>query len=114
MLFNFKLTPHFTKTRQNQWINFIESFVWAFADTLIIALAYGIHYRFDQFQQFLVKTVMKNENFMTQEMWRKLRVDFIQLIELVYFVDSWISILTFVSLGHNMFIIVLKVYNALK
>lgn len=58
--------------------------------------------------------MLENEVFMSAGSWRKLRVDFVQLIELVYSIDSWLSFLILICLGHNMLIIVLKIFNAFQ
>lgn len=91
----------------------LETYAWTFTDAFVIILAIGITYRLCQFQNYIEKHLMNHEGLMASPLtWRKLRVDFVQLIELIYFIDSWISLSILITLGHNMLLIVLKIFNA--
>jgi hypothetical protein len=76
-------------------------------------MAMGINFRFNQFNDYFYH-VLRNENLMTKATWRDLRVHYFQLIDLVYFIDHHVSLLILFSLGHNMLVLLVKIFSALK
>lgn len=76
-------------------------------------LAIGVKFRFNQFNLRL-KAITRDENLMTELNFRKMRIHFFKLIDLVFFVDSQLSSLILVSFGHSMLVIMVKVFSALK
>jgi hypothetical protein len=76
-------------------------------------LAMGIKFRFSQFNQYF-SHVSDDMESMTPDTFRSLRVDYYKLIELVHFVDSRVSTLIMMSLGHNMLVLIVKIFSALK
>lgn len=91
----------------------LQQFCWNYGDIFIILLSLGISFRFKQFNDYF-RFVLNNEHLMTQSTWRELRIHYFQLVDLVYFVDSHVSGLILISLGHNMLIIIVKIFNAFK
>lgn len=91
----------------------MQAVAWSYSDILILMLALGVKFRFNQFQ-LRFKFISKDENLMDEMSFRKLRIHFFKLIELVHYVDSQISTLILLSLGHNMFVIMVKIFSALK
>lgn len=51
---------------------------------------------------------------MTDLNFRNMRIHFFKLIDLVYFVDAQVSSLILISVGHNMIVIMVKIFSALK
>jgi Trehalose receptor len=96
-----------------QWVNLLQQFSWNYGDIFVMLLAIGISFRFKQFNDYF-QHVLKNENLMTKSTWRDMRVHYFQLVDLVYFIDARISTLILLSLGHNMLVLVLKIFNAFK
>jgi len=97
-----------------EWINLLQAFAWSFSDVLVILMAIGITTRFNQFYNRF-QSILKSKELMTHEdIWTDLRLHYFKLIELVQFVDSQISMLLLVSMSHNMFVMLLKIFNALK
>lgn len=96
-----------------QWINLLQAIAWSFSDILILMLAIGVKFRFNQFN-LRFKIISRDEHLMTDLNFRKMRIHFFKLIDLVYFLDSHISSLVFISLGHNMLVIMVKVFSVLK
>jgi hypothetical protein len=79
----------------------------------VVMMAMGINFRFNQFNDFF-QHVLKNESLMTKATWRNMRIHYFNLVDLVYFIDSHVSLLILLSLGHNMMILMLKIFNAFK
>lgn len=77
-------------------------------------LATGIATRFSQFNDLLRKIIVKERDLMSTSMWRKMRMDYVRLIDLLRFVDSHINVLTFICIGHNVFLIAFKVFNIFR
>lgn len=73
----------------------------------------GITFRFQQLNDYF-SHVLKNDDLMTQATWRDLRVHYFQLIDLVKFIDSHVSLLILVSMGHNMLTLLIKIFSAFK
>ena len=96
-----------------QWVNLLQAFTWNFSDIFVLILSIGIKFRFDQFNRYF-ETVSKDERLMTSETFRNLRAHYYQLIDLVYFIDSKISFLILLSLAHNMVVLIIKIFSALK
>jgi len=96
-----------------QWVNLLQAFSWNFSDIFVLILSIGIKFRFGQFNRYF-ETVSKDERLMTSETFRNLRVHYYQLIDLVYFIDSKISFLILLSLAHNMVVLIIKIFSALK
>lgn len=94
-------------------MNLLQSFCWNYGDIFIALLAIGIDFRFSQFNDHF-KFILQNENLMTPATFRELRMHYFKLVDLVYYVDSHVSSLIFISMGHNMLIVMLQIFNALK
>jgi hypothetical protein len=97
----------------SQWVGLLQGFSWNYGDIFVVILAMGINFRFNQFNDYF-RLILRNENLMTKATWSSLRVHYFQLVELVYFIDSHVSLLILFSLGHNMLILVFKIFNAFK
>jgi hypothetical protein len=94
-------------------VNLLQQFSWNYGDIFVALLAMGISFRFKQFNDYF-KHVLKNENLMTHTTWRDLRIHYFQLVDLVYFIDSKVSTLILLSMGHNMLVLVVKIFSAFK
>lgn len=97
----------------SKWVNLLQQFSWNYGDIFIVLLAIGINFRFNQFNDYF-RIVLDNEHLMTPSTWRELRVHYFQLVDLVYFIDSHVSGLILISMGHNMIILIVKIFNAFK
>lgn len=91
----------------------MQAVAWSYSDILILMVAIGVKFRFNQFNQRF-KLVSLDENLMTNLNFRKMRIHFFKLIDLIYLVDDHISNLILISLGHNMLVIIDKIFSALK
>lgn len=96
-----------------QWVNVLQQFSSNYGDIFVILLAIGVNFRFNQINDYF-RHILKNENLMTQATFRELRINYFQLIDLVYFVDSKVSMLILLSLGHNMLVLMVNIFNAFK
>lgn len=76
-------------------------------------LAIGLRFRFNQFNMHF-KNISRDEDLMTDLNFRNMRIHFFKLIDLVYFVDAQVSSLILISVGHNMIVIMVKIFSALK
>jgi Trehalose receptor len=94
-------------------VNLLQQFSWNYGDIFVMLLAMGISFRFKQFNDYF-QHVLRNENLMTQSTWRDMRIHYFQLIELLYFIDSQVSMMILLSLGHNMLVLIIKIFNAFK
>lgn len=94
-------------------MNCLQGYCWNYGDIFIVLLAIGISFRFNQFNDYF-RLVIDNEHLMTATTFRDLRVHYFQLIDLVRFVDSKVSGLIMISLGHNMLVLIVKIFSAFK
>lgn len=76
-------------------------------------LATGISTRFQQFNDYF-KFILKHENLMTKETWKFMRVHYNKLIDLIRYIDNRINFLIFMSIGHNIFVLGVKVFDGIK
>lgn len=83
-----------------QWLNVLMAFSWNFVDLFIITISVGLNMRFQQINDRLHFTSKWNESY---QFWKEIRIHFFSLCDLLEFVDSHISILIFISTGHNMY-----------
>ena len=51
---------------------------------------------------------------MNASMWKKMRMDYVHLIDLLRFIDSHINVLTFICVGHNGFLTAFKIFNIFR
>lgn len=79
----------------------------------VLMISIGIKYRFDQINQHF-KIITKDESLMTEDNFRDIRIHYYQLVDLVYFIDSNVSLLILISLAHNMLVFIIKIFSALK
>lgn len=91
----------------------MQAFSWNYGDIFITLIAIGITFRFNQFNNYFV-TVLNDESLMTEATWRNLRIHYFQLIDLLHFIDSKVSGLILISSGHNMIVIIFKIFSAFK
>lgn len=96
-----------------EWVNLLQAVSWNYSDLLVTVLAIGVKFRFDQFNQYF-KEIVSNEKLMTDENFKTIRVHYYQLIDLIHFINSQVSSLILISLGHNMIVLIIKIFSALK
>lgn len=110
LIYNFPYSPF--ELPIYEWVNFLQAMSWSYSDIFIIVLAIGIKFRFNQFNQYF-RVVSDDVNLMSEDIFRTLRVDYYKLIELVHFIDSKVATLILMSLGHNMLVLIIKIFSAL-
>ncbi|KAG5679798.1 hypothetical protein PVAND_009336 [Polypedilum vanderplanki] len=110
LIYNFPYSPF--ELPLYEWVNFLQAMSWSYSDIFIIVLAIGIKFRFNQFNQYF-RVVSDDVNLMSEDIFRTLRVDYYKLIELVHFIDSKVATLILMSLGHNMLVLIIKIFSAL-
>lgn len=91
----------------------MQAIAWSYSDILVLMLAIGLRFRFNQFNMHF-KNISRDEDLMTDLNFRNMRIHFFKLIDLVYFVDAQVSSLILISVGHNMIVIMVKIFSALK
>lgn len=96
-----------------QSITIWQTFIWSYGDAFISMLAVGVSHRFNQINDYL-KRCEKDNTLMKPSTWREIRLHYFKLIELVDFVNSQISWLIMITTGHNLLVLVLKTFNALR
>ncbi|CAO1403349.1 unnamed protein product [Diamesa serratosioi] len=94
-----------------EWNNLLIGFAWNYSDVFIIIISIGLSHRFDQYNKLLER--ITNQHF-EKAFWETLRMDYVKLCELVQFIDTHTSSLILLSTSHNVFIILLKIFNGLK
>ncbi|KAG5682212.1 hypothetical protein PVAND_011578 [Polypedilum vanderplanki] len=108
LLYHIPYTPYLLPLYE--WINMLQAFVVSFADTLIILFATGITTRLNQFND-LLEYMMKQKEYYH---WRKMRHDYVKIVNLIRFTDSHIHILSFICIGHNSLQFAFRVFKAFK
>jgi gustatory receptor len=93
-------------------VNLLQAVSWSYTDIFIILLATGIKFRFNQFN-FYFNEVSEDVALMSEEIFSSFRVNYYKLVELVNFIDSHVSTLIMISLGHNMLVLIVKIFSAL-
>jgi Trehalose receptor len=91
----------------------LQGYCWNYGDIFIVVLAVGISFRFNQLNDYF-RLVIGNDHLMTAATFRDLRIHYFQLIDLVRYVDSKVSGLIIISMGHNMLVLIVKIFNAFK
>jgi hypothetical protein len=76
-------------------------------------LATGICTRFNQFNGYFYK-IIKSDHLMTQQTWKFMRIQYNMLIDLIRFIDSWITFFVFLCITHNVFVLGVKVFDGIK
>lgn len=76
-------------------------------------LAMGINSRFRQFNDYF-KYVLRHDDLMTCRTWEFMRFHYNKLVDLIRFVDNKITVLIFLSIFHNVFVLGVKVFDGIK
>lgn len=97
-----------------QWVNLLQANAESFTDSFIMLLATGLATRFSQFNDLLRKMIHKDRDLMSAAMWKKMRMDYVQLIHLLRFIDSHVNVLTFVCIGQDAFLVAFKIFNIFR
>lgn len=80
--------------------NITTSFYWCFSDTFIMLLAIGISHRFQQINDRI--DYLKGR-IVTNERWNNVRLDYVELCELLKFVDDSVGkIILLASLNNSL------------
>lgn len=87
------------------------AFSWNFVDFFIIILAIGLTTRFNQLNIRLVSTPIHQ---MDNEFWKDIRLHFTNLIDLLDYVNGLIPFLLLLSMSHNIFLVMSKIFEAIK
>ena len=96
-----------------EWSNISMSFVWTYVDMLIVFCSIGLTTRVDQLNT-RIKEALRIDTPPKQELWKEFRLHYVSLCDLVHFVDSHISLLILISIGHNMFSVCLVISNSFR
>lgn len=92
-----------------QWSLSLMAFSWNYVDIFIIIISMGLRGRFVQLNNRL-KT--SNIQRMDQTFWSEILIHYSNLIDLVQYIDSQISTLILLSMSHNLFLIITKIYES--
>lgn len=92
-----------------QWTIMLMAFSWNYVDVFIIIVSMGLKERFVQLNNRLKTT---NIHLMDQSFWSEIRLHYSNLIDLVQYMDKQISSLVLLSMSHNLFLIITKIYEA--
>lgn len=87
------------------------AFSWNFVDFFLIMLAIGLSTRFNQLNLRLQTTPTHQ---MDNEFWLEIRLHYTNLIDLLDYVNDFIPFLLLLSLSHNIFLVMGKVFEAIK
>lgn len=90
-----------------QWANLILTISWSFIDIFIVMISVGITIRYEQINQLLTSVQGKD---MPEHFWIKIRGDYLQLNDLVRFVDQKIGSIIFLSCSNNLYFICQLLY----
>ena len=92
-----------------QWSLMLMAFSWNYVDVFIIIVSMVLEARFIQLNNRLRTT---NIYHMDQSFWSEIRIHYSNLIDLVQYMDSKISTLVLLSMSHNLFLIITKIYES--
>ncbi|XP_053674445.1 gustatory receptor for sugar taste 64a-like [Anopheles nili] len=87
----------------------VGKFTWHYVDVFIICLSLGLQRRFVQFNERLERLDGQPQ---PQAVWRRLRLDFVRLTELVAYVDARFSKLILLCCANDMFFITVQLFNS--
>lgn len=94
-----------------EWNNFLIGFAWNTGDVFILVVSLGISHRFHQFNSLLESIT---DQYFEQKFWKSLRMDYVKLCDLVQYMDSHLSVLILVSTSHNLYVLIIVIFNGLK
>ncbi|KXJ69608.1 hypothetical protein RP20_CCG026442 [Aedes albopictus] len=86
----------------------VAKFTWHYIDVFIICVSLALQRRFQQYNDRIRSF---NGNQQPEEVWRALRLDFLQLSELVTYLDTKLSRIILLSCANDMFFISVQLYN---
>lgn len=89
----------------------LMAFGWNFVDYFIIILSLALSTRFSALNTRLETTPPYQ---MKHKFWNDIRIHYMNLVELVYYVDKKISFLMLVCISHNLFLICTKISESIK
>ena len=94
-----------------QWNNFLIGFAWNNGDIFIITVSLGLSHRFNQFNRLLESIT---DQYFDHKFWESLRMDYVKLCELVQYMDTHLSTLILVTSSHNLYILIVTLFNGLR
>lgn len=102
---------HFIEYPLYEWINILMTFTWNFLDLLIILISVALAKRFNQINKRLIENRPIADN--NEYFWTQIRLNYYSLVDLVEKVDEEISMLVFISTGHNLFSLCVLIFESL-
>lgn len=94
-----------------QWTLTLLAFCWNYVDFFIITISLGLLTRFNQLNCRLRSTP---SHLMDRKLWFETRIHFTSLVDLLEFIDSKISLLVLFSMSHNLFLVITKIFEAIR
>lgn len=89
----------------------ITAFSWNYVDILVVLISVSLRFRFDQLNDRIINS---KDQHLQPSFWTSIRIHYVQLYDLVQFVDYHISPLILLALPHNLFIICVRVLQCFK
>lgn len=87
------------------------SFSWNFVDFFIIILGVGLATRFNQINERLRSTPLHRKD---NGFWNEIRLHYTNLVDLLDYVNERIPALLLLSMSHNVFLVMSKIFEAIK
>lgn len=87
------------------------SFSWNFVDYFIITLGVGLTTRFNQINARLQSTPFHQKD---NRFWNEIRLHYTNLVDLLDYVNDFIPALLLLSMSHNVFLVMTKIFEAIK
>ncbi|RZC42767.1 uncharacterized protein BDFB_000644, partial [Asbolus verrucosus] len=93
-------------------LNIFSTISWNFMDLFIILVSLCLSARFAQVTRYISFLTKKKES--DEKIWGKLREDYTRLTILCRTVDDYISNIILMSIGNNIFVIIVQLFNSLR
>lgn len=87
------------------------SFSWNFVDYFIIILGIGLTTRFNQLNVRLQSTPNHRKD---NKFWNEIRLHYTNLVDLLDYVNDFIPPLLLLSMSHDVFLVMTKIFEAIK
>lgn len=94
-----------------QWINILMTFAWNFVDLFVILISIALATRFNQINLRIIDSLKSAA--IADTFWSDIRLHYYELVELVEAVDHKITVLIFISTGHNLFSVCVVIFESL-